>query len=257
MTDQGERPDHLYVIGEGNGNGIVKIGHSYSPAARLGGIQTGNPKKVQLLLVVPEAGQHEDALHRRFSSHRLGGEWFDLGTDDPVGRVQHALDEILRADETLPASPELPAVPYIAPSEAKAARPPLPASPPRRNACEEAGCGFTAIGPIVNAAARWFLDNHPDPGAYLLEQGFAWHCIEETLGIKLPEAEAALYEVPSPYRTGVPGIRTLLTCGFTVTQRRPGSGRLTDGGRGCELQLQARLGVRPELGLARSYIKGA
>ncbi len=172
--------DHLYVIGEGNGSGIVKIGRSQSPPARLAAVQTGNPRKVQLLLVVPEAGQHEDALHREFSSHRLGGEWFDLGKDAPAERVQLALDEILRAEPDPCAAPYS----YVAPSGMTDPRPLLPAGAPRRNACEEAGCSFTTIGPIVNAAVRWFRDNHPDPGAYLLEQGFASHCIEETLGIK-------------------------------------------------------------------------
>ena len=228
MTNQGERPDHLYVIGEGNGNGIVKIGRSLNPATRLGGIQTGNPRKVQLLLVVPEAGQHEDALHQRFSIHRLGGEWFDLSGNDPVERVQHALDEILRAE------PEPCAAPYVMPSGTTDPRPPLPAGPPRRNACEEAGCDFAALGPIVSAAVRWFRDNHPDPWAYLMEQGFAWHCIEEAFGIRLPETSrqgigTALYGVPSPYTAGVPGIRTLLTCGFTCADGCTGSGRLPDG----------------------------
>lgn len=182
MSESGERLDHLYVIGEGT-SGIVKIGRSFSPAIRLGGVQTGNPRKVQLLLVVPEAGQYEDALHRKFFSHRLGGEWFDLDPDDPVEKVQHALDEILRAEP----EPEVCIAPYVTPSGGTDSRPLLPAGPPRRNACTEAGCSFTTIGPIVNAAVRWFRNNHPDPGAYLLEQGFAWHCIEETLGIELPE----------------------------------------------------------------------
>jgi len=178
-----ERLDHLYVIGEGGGCGIVKIGRSVSPATRLGGVQTGNPRKVQLLLVVPEAGQHEDAVHRKFSSHRLGGEWFDLSGHDPVERVQHALDEVLRADRAL----RLRVVPYVAPPGTLASRLPDPAVPPRRNACEEAGCNFTDLMPIVNTAFRWFRDNHPDPAAFLLEQGFAWHCIEEMFGAELPE----------------------------------------------------------------------
>jgi hypothetical protein len=52
------------------------------------------------------------------------------------------------------------------------------------------------MDPILDAGLRWFLDNHPDPAAYLLEQGFAWHCIEETLGHVLPDnRKAALWAV--------------------------------------------------------------
>jgi hypothetical protein len=187
VTGQEEFLDHLYVIGEGNTSGIVKIGRSSNPATRLGGVQTGNPRKVQLLLVIPQAGQHEDALHRKFVSRRIGGEWFDLGANDPVGMVQYALEEILRAAEVQPAKPDLHAVPCVAPSGTMATLPPRTATPPRRNACKEAGCEYTAIATvtsILNTAVRWFLDNHPDPGAWLLEQGFAQCCIEETLEIK-------------------------------------------------------------------------
>ena len=43
------------------------------------------------------------------------------------------------------------------------------------------------------------------------------------------EAEHALYKEPSPYRAGVPGIRTLLSCGFTAPDGCPGRRRQTDG----------------------------
>ncbi len=235
MTTQEESFGHLYVIGEGDGSGIVKIGRSRNPASRLGEIQVGNPRRVQILLVIPEAGRHENALHGKFSSRHLGGEWFDLGEDDPIGRVQRALDEILRADEALTA--ESCAAPYVAPPRPVDPRPPLPVEPKRRNACEEAGCDpLATIGPIVNAAVRWFRDNHPDPGSWLLEQGFARCCIEETLGIKPPETSrlalesgAALYEVPSPDKSAVPGIRTVPTCGFTDAATCTGNRRQTDG----------------------------
>jgi len=188
MTE--EPLSHLYVIGEGS-SGIVKIGRSCRPSVRLGEIQMGNPRRMQLLLVVPEAGQHEDAVHRKFSSRRLGGEWFDFGEDDPVEGVQRMLDEILHADEILRAAelrkqPDPIPVPYRAMSTVTSSR---------RDACKEAGCdtygsalvAAVTISSAISAATDWFLRNHPDPAAYLLEQGFAWHCVEEIFGEGLPE----------------------------------------------------------------------
>jgi hypothetical protein len=175
-----EHPDHLYVIGEGGG-GVVKIGRSFSPRERVGSVQVGNPRRVQLLLVVPEAGKYESAMHRKFSGRHLGGEWFNFCEDDPVEAVQRALDEILHPT---------PKPRAVYPPKAK-----VPTGTYRRNPCEEAGCR-TAMDPILDAGLRWFLDNHPDPAAYLLEQGFAWHCIEETLGHVLPDnRKAALWAV--------------------------------------------------------------
>ena len=41
------------------------------------------------------------------------------------------------------------------------------------------------------------------PAAYLLEQGFAWHCIEETLGHVLPDnRKAALRGGSTPEQAG-------------------------------------------------------
>jgi hypothetical protein len=166
--------EHLYVIGEGGGCGIVKIGRSSDPRIRLSSVQTGNPKRMQLLLVVPGAGEHEKALHDKFSVRHIGGEWFNFAEDDPVAAVQDALDEILR--------PKPKPKPRSVIPRAKA-----PTGPPRQTACKEAGCDVTAaaVG-ILGAVHRWFLDNHPDPAAYLLEQGVAWHCIEDAFRDELP-----------------------------------------------------------------------
>ena len=83
--------DHLYVIGEGNGSGIVKIGRGRNPRKRLHSIQIGNPRRLHLLHVEEGAGSLEFAVHAALSRHRLNGEWFDLGDLDPVAEVRRTL----------------------------------------------------------------------------------------------------------------------------------------------------------------------
>jgi hypothetical protein len=84
----------LYVIGEGDGSGVVKIGKSVDPQKRLSGLQTGNPRRLRVLHVEPEAGHLEEQLHERFAEIRIGGEWFDFGHDDPLVLVQKAVKDL-------------------------------------------------------------------------------------------------------------------------------------------------------------------
>ena len=93
----------LYVIGEGNGSGVVKIGKSGDVKVRLASLQTGYPRKLQALHVEPESGHLEDWLHDRFAAFRLHGEWFDFGANDPVATVRAAIEE-QRSTELLEAS---------------------------------------------------------------------------------------------------------------------------------------------------------
>lgn len=83
--------DDLYVIGQGGGCSVVKIGRAINPAKRLGSIQTGNPNRLFLLHIEPGAGALERDVHARLSAGRLEGEWFDLGQRDPVAEVQRVL----------------------------------------------------------------------------------------------------------------------------------------------------------------------
>ncbi|GEC56798.1 GIY-YIG nuclease family protein [Bradyrhizobium phage ppBeUSDA76-2] len=60
-----------------------KIGITKSPASRLAGIQTGNPRKLELMSAIPIPGRMvakwlEEALHDQFEDFRLVGEWFDV-----------------------------------------------------------------------------------------------------------------------------------------------------------------------------------
>lgn len=83
----------LYIIGEGNGSGVVKIGKSSDVKARLSSIQTGYPRQLQVLHIESGSGDIEGWLHTRFADFRLHGEWFDFGAHDPVAAVRAAIEE--------------------------------------------------------------------------------------------------------------------------------------------------------------------
>lgn len=54
--------------------GAVKIGTSDFPQERLAQLQTGSPSELELILTIDS--DVEEELHRRFSDHRIRGEWF-------------------------------------------------------------------------------------------------------------------------------------------------------------------------------------
>lgn len=84
----------LYVIGEANGCGVVKIGRAVKPRKRLGDLQVGNPRLLRILHVEEGAGDLEQLVHGRVHGKRLQGEWFDFGDRDPVAEVQRAVEMI-------------------------------------------------------------------------------------------------------------------------------------------------------------------
>src|SRR5262249_52827739 len=56
---------------------LIKIGFTAGTGeGRLGGLQTGCPGKLVLVLEVPGEKQDETAWHQRFASARERGEWF-------------------------------------------------------------------------------------------------------------------------------------------------------------------------------------
>jgi len=57
--------------------GEIKIGYSDgNPYLRLNAFRTGNPRDLKLLVSVPGGAAEEKALHERFASLRMRGEWF-------------------------------------------------------------------------------------------------------------------------------------------------------------------------------------
>lgn len=77
----------IYFIREGE-DGPIKIGTtSGDPLERLAKLRTGNPRPLRLLATMPGGPAEERALHARFASLRLEGEWF-TATDRLLGFVE-------------------------------------------------------------------------------------------------------------------------------------------------------------------------
>jgi hypothetical protein len=62
-------------------NGPIKIGHSSDPEGRLAILQQGNPYPLHLLAKIPQLFCEERALHKKYASLRMAGEWFDPSDD--------------------------------------------------------------------------------------------------------------------------------------------------------------------------------
>lgn len=75
LERRGER-SFVYVI-QGSTGTPIKVGIARDPRSRLRGLQTGNPRLLRLLYVIPGGAAMERALHRQLASCRLIGEWFD------------------------------------------------------------------------------------------------------------------------------------------------------------------------------------
>jgi hypothetical protein len=69
---------YVYCIGEGDVNNpyAVKVGYSVKPEARVGELQSGNPRLLSLLAKKPGTMADEKALHNKYIKHNLVGEWF-------------------------------------------------------------------------------------------------------------------------------------------------------------------------------------
>jgi hypothetical protein len=71
--------DHLYFVYfiQPIAGGLVKIGVSVAPEARLAALQCGSPVDLQILRVIPCADRKlESRIHAAFAEHRVRGEWF-------------------------------------------------------------------------------------------------------------------------------------------------------------------------------------
>lgn len=85
--------DDRYVYFIQAENGLIKIGVSNDPAARIRALQTGSPIELTLLGVVPGAGRQTEAqLHEQFAAHRTRGEWFHPAPQ-LIAQICHALSQ--------------------------------------------------------------------------------------------------------------------------------------------------------------------
>ena len=66
---------HLYII-QDNKSLDIKIGRSNDPYIRLDQLQTANPNKLRIILILNNQGYREKLLHKRLSKYNKIGEWF-------------------------------------------------------------------------------------------------------------------------------------------------------------------------------------
>jgi hypothetical protein len=85
---------HIYVIGTAS-SGPLKIGVAKNVRARLGGIQNGNPARLEVLFSseVPfvDAPAIERRSHALLKAYRLTGEWFDVSAEQAVAAIREAI----------------------------------------------------------------------------------------------------------------------------------------------------------------------
>jgi hypothetical protein len=65
----------VYVV-QAEGDPPIKVGRATDVRKRVASLQTGNPRPLQLLHVIPGAAELEWQLHYRIRDCRLIGEWF-------------------------------------------------------------------------------------------------------------------------------------------------------------------------------------
>jgi hypothetical protein len=70
----------VYLIRSGS-DGLVKIGFSKTVHKRLTKMQVGSPDKLTVLRILDGGKELEAALHARFKSYRVRGEWFTFSED--------------------------------------------------------------------------------------------------------------------------------------------------------------------------------
>lgn len=74
---------YVYII-QSLDEGYYKIGVSKHPHNRLKQLQTGNSSKLKLVEVYQSEYAHsiEKTMHRRYSTFRKEGEWFELSLEN-------------------------------------------------------------------------------------------------------------------------------------------------------------------------------
>lgn len=73
------RQQFCYVIIEEDDTSALKIGHAFNPVERIASLQTGNPRKINILLTLAGGEILENEIHKKFANFRIirgGEEWF-------------------------------------------------------------------------------------------------------------------------------------------------------------------------------------
>lgn len=84
---------HLYVMQAASG--LIKIGRSYDPKQRRREIENASGHRVLLLLILPNRGNEEAAIHAKLAPHRGIGEWF-AGTHEAMRDICVALGVVVK-----------------------------------------------------------------------------------------------------------------------------------------------------------------
>ena len=71
------RPYSFVYIVRAEGDSPVKVGRAVDVPKRISTLQTGNPRRLELLRVMPGGVELEAQLHLRLRESRMQGEWFD------------------------------------------------------------------------------------------------------------------------------------------------------------------------------------
>lgn len=87
------RRNWLYVIAVG---GFVKIGRAERIKERMKDYATHNPEPAELLVAVPQAGDFEHQIHRKWDMHRTRGEWFK-----PACELMQWVEKLAAAEDKL------------------------------------------------------------------------------------------------------------------------------------------------------------
>lgn len=91
----------VYLIRE-VGSSFVKVGVASDPSRRLSDLQTGNPRRLEIVWTIPGGYDLERALHSWFDKYRAEGEWFE----DFDGHIRDFFASRVGAEKpALPGSP--------------------------------------------------------------------------------------------------------------------------------------------------------
>ncbi len=71
----------VYFMQEDVAGGAIKIGRAANPVKRLLTLQTGTPRPLRLLCVIPGGARLEVTMHAAFAASRMNGEWFEPTPD--------------------------------------------------------------------------------------------------------------------------------------------------------------------------------
>lgn len=66
----------IYFLIEDIENGFVKVGHSENPPERIGQLQQGNPRKLQLIATIDASDTLEYQIKAEFRKFHIRGEWY-------------------------------------------------------------------------------------------------------------------------------------------------------------------------------------